>query len=175
MTAIAAYTLGSYRPELVGSIIGVLGGILFMVAIFPTFGVEIFKSAFLEWDIPFISPFMSLALVEGPSLVLGSFAVFVHSISARHGKEHGKYIFYPVATLVYGVGLFIGPLILSLSFLNLLWKAPYPGETLYNIPSWVFGTVTFWSASLVMLVLAGVLLILSSFVGFFLAFSAHKK
>lgn len=175
MTAIATQMLGSYHSEFIGSILGLLGGILFTFAIFPTFGLQIFKLVFVEWDVPFPGPFMSFAVVEGPALVLGFSGVFVHSMLVRHKKALVPYIFYPVATLVYGVGLFVGPLILSLSFLNMLWKAPYPGETLYNIPSWVFGTVTFWSASLVMLVLGGLLLILSSFVGFFLALSTVKK
>ena len=90
MAAIAAYTLGSYRTEFIGSILGLLGGILFTFAIFPTFGLQIFKLVFIEWDVPFPGPFMSLAVVEGPALVLGSSAVFVHSMLARYreGKGH---------------------------------------------------------------------------------------
>lgn len=90
MAAIAAYTLGSYRTEFIGSILGLLGGILFTFAIFPTFGLQIFKLVFIEWDVPFPGPFMSLAVVEGPALVLGSSAVFAHSMLARYreGKGH---------------------------------------------------------------------------------------
>ena len=174
MVAIAAHIVDSYRSEFIGSIFGLLGGILFTFAIFPTFGLQVFKLAFMEWDVPFTGPFMSLAVVEGPALILAASAVLVHSMLRRHKKGHGIYIFFPIATLVYGIGLFIGPLILSLSFLDLLWKAPWAGP-IHNAPSWVFGTVTFWSASLMMLVTGGILLILSSYVGFFLAFSTVKK
>jgi len=175
MTAIAAYLLGSYRSEVISSILGFLGGTLFTFAIFPTFGLQIFQLALIDWDVPFLGPFMSFTFIEGLALVLGSSAAFGYSMLARHRKGLVKYVFYMIATLVYGVGLFVGSLILSLSFLNLLWKAPYPGQVLSNAPSWIIGTVTFWSTSLVILVLGGILLILSSFAGFVLAFRVVKE
>lgn len=168
MAAIAAHSMQSYRFEFAGSILGLVGAVFFMFAVYPAFGCQIFKLAFVEWNVPFPGPFMSLAIVEGPALVLGSSAVFVHSVLSSHEKRRGVYVFYSIATLAYGIGLFVGPLILSLSFLDLLWKAPWVGP-LHNVPSWVLGTVTFWSASLMVLVLGGILLIFSSFVGFFLA------
>ncbi len=120
---------------------------------------------------------MSFTVIEGLALVLGSSAAFGYSMLARHRKGLVKYGLYPIATLVYGVGLFVivGPLILSFSFLDLLWKAPYPGQVLSNAPSWILEVVAFWSASLVILVLGGILLILSSFAGFVLAFSVVKE
>ena len=175
MTAIAAYLLGSYRSEMISSILGFLGGTLFTFAIFPTFGLQIFQLALIDWGVPFLGPFMSFTVIEGLALVLGSSAAFGYSMLARHRKGLVKYVFYPIATLVYGVGLFVGPLILSLSFLDLLWKAPYPEQVLSNTPSWILGTMTFWSASLVILVLGGILLILSSFAGFVLALSVVKE
>lgn len=175
MTAIAAYLLDSYRSEVISSILGFLGGTLFTFAIFPTFGLQIFQLALIDWDVPFLGPFMSFTVVEGLALVLGSSAAFGYSMLARHRKGLEKYVFYMIATLVYGVSLFVGPLILSLSFLSLLWKAPYPGQVLSNAPSWILGIVTFWSTSLVILVLGGILLILSSFAGFVLAFSVIKE
>lgn len=174
MAAIAAHSLQSYRFEFVGSILGLVGAILFMFAVYPALGYQIFELAFAEWNVPFPSPFMSLAIVEGAALVLGSSAVFVHSVLSSHGKGRGAYVFYPMATLAYGIGLFVGPLILSLSFLDLLWKAPWVGP-LHNAPSWVSGTATFWSASLLMLTLGGALLIFSSFIGFYLAASTVKE
>lgn len=174
MVAIASHMVGLHRAEFIGSVLGLLGGILFAFAIFPSFGLQIFELAFTEWNVPFPGPFLSFAVVEGPALVLGSSALFLYSIVGRNAEGQEKYILFPVATLVYGIGLFIGPLILSLSLLDLLWKAPWVGP-IHNAPSWVFGMVTFWSASLVMLVLGGILLILSSYVGFFLALSVIKK
>jgi len=174
MVAIAAHLGSSYRSKFVSSVFGLLGAILFTVSIFPTFGLQVFRLVFPEWDVPFPGPFMSLAVVEGPALVLGSSAVFVHSIFAGRRKGYEKYLFYPIATLVYGIGLFIGPLTLSLSLLDLLWKAPWVGPV-YNAPNWIFDIVTFWSASLVMLVFGGVLLVLSSYVGFFFVFSTIEE
>lgn len=173
MAAIAAHSVQSYRFELAGSILGLVGAFFFMFAVHPAFTYQIFKLAFVEWNVPFPSPFMSLAIVEGPALVLGSSAVFVHSVLS-HGKGRGAYVFYPMATLAYGIGLFVGPLILSLSFLDLLWKAPWLGP-LHNAPSWVSGTATFWSASLLVLTLGGALLVFSSFIGFYLAASVVKE
>lgn len=175
MTAIATYLLGSYRCEVISSILGFLGGTLFTFAIYPTFGLQIFQLALIDWGVPFLGPFMSFTVIEGLALVLGSFAAFGYSMLARHRKGLVKYGLYPIATLVYGVGLFVGPLILSFSFLDLLWKAPYPGQVLSNAPSWILEVVAFWSASLVILVLGGILLILSSFAGLVLAFSVVKE
>lgn len=174
MAAIAAHSVQSYRFEFVGSVLGLVGAIFFMFAVYPAFGSQIFKLAFVEWNVPFPSPFMSLAIVEGPALVLGSSAVFVHSVLSSREEGRGAYVFYSMATLAYGIGLFVGPLILSLSFLDLLWKAPWLGP-LHNSPSWVLGTVTFWSASLLMLTLGGALLIFASFIGFYLAAGTLKE
>jgi hypothetical protein len=175
MIAVAAHLWGPYRFKVTSSILGFLGGILFTFAIFPTLGLQIFQLVLVDWNVPSLGPFMSFSVIEGPALVIGSFAALGHSMLTRHRKGPAEYVFYPIATLVYGVGLFVGPLILSLSFLDLLWKAPWAGQVLNNAPHWVLGTVTFWSASLVMLVLGGILLILTSFAGFVLASSTAKE
>jgi len=175
MIAVAAYLLGSYRFKVISSVLGFVGGILFTFAIFPPLSLQILQLALDDLWVPFLGPFMSFTVIEGPALVIGSSAALGHSMLARHRKGPEEYVFYSIATLVYGVGLFVGPLILSLSFLDLLWKAPYSGEILFNAPPWVLSTVTFWSASLVMLMLGGILLILTSFIGFVLAFSTTKK
>jgi hypothetical protein len=76
--------------------------------------------------------------------------------------------------LIYGIGVFIGPLILSFSFLDIVWKAPWLGP-LYGLPSWVVDTTIFWSASLVLLEIGGILLILSSCLGFVFAAQEFSK
>jgi hypothetical protein len=174
MTAIACHVLGTYRSKLVGSLLGLLGGIIFAFAVSPAFRVQIFKLVFTEWDVSVPGPFMSLAVVEGPALAFGSLAVFFHFMLEENGETPVKFLFYPIATLAYGFGLVIGPLVLSLSFLNLLWKAPWIGP-IHNAPGLVFSTITFWSASLVMLIIGGILLILTSFAGFYLALSTIKE
>jgi hypothetical protein len=176
MAAIAALMSGSRRSRIIGSILGLIGAALLAFTIFPTygFGFQIFKLTFPEWNVPFPSPFMSLAVAEGPALILASIGVLVHSTFTKKNKRPATYMFFLVAALVYGVGLFVGSLILSLSFLDQIWKAPWVGP-LYNAPSWVVSTVIFWSASLIMLVFGGILLILASYAGFYLALSAGKK
>jgi len=74
--------------------------------------------------------------------------------------------------LIYGIGMFVGSQVLALNFLDLLWKAPYEGEILFNLPQWFSGTVAFWSASLFLLMIGGLVLIASSCVGFI--FSAQE-
>jgi len=174
MTAIACHVLNTRRAKLVGSLLGLLGGTLFAFAVSPAFRVQIFKLVFTEWDVSVPGPFMSLTVVEGPALAFGSLAALFHSMLEENGENPVKYLLYPIATLAYGFGLVIGPLVLSLSFLNLLWKAPWLGP-IHNAPGLVFSTITFWSASLVMLIIGGILLILTSFAGFYLALSTVKE
>jgi len=174
MTAIACHMLSTPRAKLVGSLLGLLGGIIFAFAVSPVFRVQIFKLVFTEWDVSVPGPFMSMAVVEGPALAFGSLAALFHSVLEENGQNPVKYVLYPIATLAYGFGMVIGPLVLSLSFLNLLWKAPWLGP-IHNAPDLVFNTITFWSASLVILIIGGILLILASFAGFYLALSTIKE
>lgn len=171
MAGVSAHMLRLFHFKLVGSILGIVG------AIFLTFSIsslEVFGLVFVEWGVPFPGPFMSLAFVEGFAMILGSFAMFIHSFLSENKGKSATFILFSVATLVYGIGLFIGPLILSFSLMDRLWKAPWVGP-LHNAPSWVLGTVTFWSASLVMLEIAGILLIVTSYVGFFFAVGGLEK
>jgi hypothetical protein len=55
-----------------------------------------------------------------------------------------------------------------------VWKAPWLGP-LYGVPSWVVDTTIFWSASLVLLEIGGILLILSSCLGFVFAAQEFSK
>ncbi len=173
LTAIACRASSTRRAKLVGSVVGLLGGIIFTVALSPVFRVQIFKLVFTEWDVLVPGPFMSMAVVEGPALAFGSLAALFHSMLDENGENPVKYALYPIATLVYGFGIIIGPLVLSLSFLNLLWKAPWLGP-LHNAPDLISNTITFWSASLVILIIGGILLILASLAGFYHALSTVK-
>jgi len=123
------------------------------------------------WDVPFPGPFMSLAVMEGIAMILGSIAVAIYSVFTGRNEKPVAYVLLSIVGLVYGVGVFIGPLILSFSFLDIVWKAPWLGS-LYGLPSWVVDTTVFWSASLVLLEIGGVLLILSSCLGF--AFASRE-
>ncbi|NIS79769.1 MAG: hypothetical protein GTO14_06080 [Anaerolineales bacterium] len=174
MTAIACHASSTRRAKLVGSVVGLLGGIIFTLALSPAFRVQIFKLVFTEWDVLVPGPFMSMAVVEGPALAVGSLAALFHSMLDENGENPVKYALYPIAALVYGFGMVIGPLVLSLSFLNLLWKAPWLGP-LHNAPDLISSTITFWSASLVILIIGGILLILASLAGFYHALSTAKE
>lgn len=167
MAGTAIYVLRLFRFRFVGSILGIIGAILLAFSITR---LEIFGLVFVDWGVPFPGPFMSLAFIEGFTMILGSFAAFLHSLLSEHQTKAISYILLPVAALVYGIGLFTGSFVLSFSLLDRIWKAPWVGP-LQNRPSWVLSTVTFWSASLVMLEIAGILLILSSYVAFFFAVS----
>lgn len=174
LTAIACHVSSSPRAKLVGSLVGLLGGIIFAFAVSPVFRVEIFKLVFTEWDVSVPGPFMSMAVVEGPALAIGSLAALFYSTLDKNGENPVKYVLYPIATLTYGFGTVIGPLVLSLSFLNLLWKAPWLGP-LHNAPDLITNTITFWSASLVILIIGGLMLILASLAGFYHALSTVEE
>ena len=162
MASIAVYMGNSIPFKLVGSIVGIIGGILLAIAIFnnQTLGLV------FDLDVPFPGPFMSIATMEAIVVVLGPATAFIYSILANHKEEPVAHAFLSIVALVYGIGMFIGSQILAFNFLDLLWKAPYPGAVLYGLPQWFFGTVAFWSASLFLLMIGGIILIVSSCMGF---------
>jgi len=122
-----------------------------------------------DWAIPFPGPFMSIAAMEAIVVVLGPATAFIYPFLANRKEEPVAHAFLSMVALVYGIGMFIGSQILAFSFLDLLWKAPYEGQILYGVPQWIFGAVAFWSASLILLMIGGVVLIVSSCMGFIFA------
>lgn len=90
--------LRPFPSKLIGSILGILGGILLASVIL---NLQIFTPAFVEWNFPFPGPFMSMTIVEAAALILGSVAVVAYSILAKYREGPVKYIFFPIATLVY--------------------------------------------------------------------------
>jgi len=165
MGAIAVYMGNSNTFKLVGSILGIVGGILLAIAIFnlQTLGLV------FDWAVPFPGPFMSIAAMEAIVVILGPATAFVYSIVTNRKEEPVAHAFLSMVALVYGIGMFVGSQILAFSFLDLLWKAPYEGQILYGLPQWIFGTVAFWSASLILLMIGGIVVIVSSCMGFIFA------
>jgi len=161
MGAVAIYMGRSIPFKLVGSILGVVGGILLAVAIFNQQTLNLV----FDWDVPFPGPFMSVAALEAIVVILGPVAAFIYSILAEHREEPVAHAFLSMVALVYGVGMFIGSQLLAFSFLDLLWKAPWVGP-LHGVPQWFFATVALWSASLFLLMIGGLVLIVSSCMGF---------
>jgi len=157
----ALYMTPSLRLKISGAALGVLGGVLLARVICS---VRIFDLAF-GWDLPFTGPFMSMVALEGIMVVLIPVAALVHPLFSNPEGKPLTHAFLLLIGLVYGIGLFVGSLILSLSFWNWIWKSPWYGP-FYGLPSWVLSTIVFWSASLFLITAGGVLLIFSSCVGF---------
>ena len=162
MGAAAVYMGHSIPFKLIGSALGIIGGILLAVAIFNH---QILDPIF-EWGVPFPGPFMSMTAMEAIVVILGPVTAFIYSILAERREEPIAHAFLSIVALVYGIGMFIGSQVLAFSFLDLLWKAPYDGQILHGVPQWIFGTVAFWSASLFLLMIGGIILIVSSCMGF---------
>jgi len=160
--SVALYIMPSSPIKIGGAIIGVLGGVVIARVIY---NVSILELVF-KWDIPFTGPFMSMAVLEGIVLVLGPIVALAHLFSSNHieGKSL-THVFLSLIGLIYGIGLFVGSLFLSLSFWNWIWKSPWIGP-FHEMPNWVLSTVVFWSASLILIAIGGILLVISSFVGF---------
>ena len=171
MAATPFLMLRPFLSKLIGSILGILGGTLLASVIL---NLQILTPIFVGWNIPFPGPFMSVTIVEATTLILGSIAVVVYSIIAEYKEGSVKYILFPITTLVYGIGVFIGPLILASSLWNLIWKAPRL-PPLHDVPGWVVNATILWSAGLIILAVAGVLLTSSSYMGFYLAVSASEE
>ncbi len=161
MVSAAVYMVPSLASRLMGHTLGIIGGFLLAIVTFnfQTLGVA------TGWDVPFPGPFMSLTVMEGIAMILGAIAVAIYSSFAGRNEKPVAYVLLSIVGLVYGIGVFIGPLILSFSFLDIVWKAPWLGP-LYGLPNWVVDTTIFWSASLILLEIGGILLILSSCLGF---------
>ena len=174
MASTAVYVAPSIRFKVAGSLVGIAGGVLLAIAINNSETLElIFDAQMPPWNVPFPGPFMSIAILEGFALILGSITALIHSV-ARSREKPVTSVFLSIVALVYGIGVFIGPLILSFSFLNLVWKAPWE-LALHWQPPWVVNTVIFWVASLGMLEIGGIILILSSCIGFVFAVTQFSQ
>jgi len=162
MLGAATYMVPNSRFKLVGSISGIVGGALLAYALF---NVRIFELVF-DWGIPFTGPFMSLLTLEGIAVILGPVVAFIHSIVGANREEkplaHASIL---LVALVYGIGMLAGSLILSMNLWDLVWKSPWTGP-LSGLPEWVISTIVFWSASLFLIDLGGIILIITACLGF---------
>jgi hypothetical protein len=157
------YMVPSFRLKFVACLLGIVSGISLTTA---TLNRPILDLVF-NWDVPFPGPFMSMAILEGLTIILVSITAFIYSISGN-GEKPMIHVFLSMVALIYGIGVFVGSLVLSLNFLNLVWKAPWE-LALYEQPNWVLNTVIFWAASLGMLAIGGIILILCACMGFIVA------
>jgi len=160
--SVTLYLMSSFTLKMGGAVLGIVGGALLVRVINNT---SILKIA-LNWDLPFTGPFMSMVLLESIVVILGPVAAFVHAFFAKHSEGKSlTQILLALIALIYGVGLFIGSLVLSLSSWSWIWKSPWLGP-FHGMPNWVLSTVVFWSASLLLISVGGLILIASSFLGF---------
>jgi len=165
LVAVSAATCTSLytRVRLAGFVFGVVGGVLLAYAIFNLSTL----SLVFAWGIPFTGPFMSLTVLESVVVVLAPGAAFAYSLFG-HGIEERPlaHVFVVLVGLIYGVAALIGSLVLSMSFWNLIWKSPWVGP-LHGLSEWALSMVVFWSASLVLVDVGGVLLVVAACLGFF--------
>lgn len=168
MVSVAIYITPSFWYKIVASILGIVGGVLLATAILY---LQPLKLAFADWNLPFLGPFMSMSLLEGIVVILGSIVALVRSMPPERKTKPASHVLFSIIGLIYGISLFVGPFLLSFSFLNAIWKAPWLGP-LHALPTWTIGVVIFWSASLFMLEIGGAALIISSCLGF--AFAAKE-
>jgi len=171
MVGATAYVAPSSLYKIVGSIVGIAGAIPLALGIFT---LQPLSLVFTEWDVPFPGPFMSIALLEGVAVILGSVAVFTHSLLSERKEKSVSQALLSLVGIVYGIDVFIGPLVLSFSLTNLLWKAPWL-PPLNGAPYYVYGTTILWSVSLLILAIGGILLTLSSFLEFMFATKGMSK
>jgi len=158
----ATHTSPSTRFRVVGSVLGLVGGVALAYAIFNFRTLDLI----FAWDIPFTGPFMSLTVLESAAVILGSMAASVNSLFDQRFEERPfTHVSILLVALVYGLGAFIGSLVLSMSFWDLIWKSPWLGP-LSGISEWIMSTVVFWSASLVLMDIGGILLIAGACLGF---------
>jgi len=168
MAGASTYMAPSFSLKFIGSALGIMGGALLAIA---TSSLNVLKLAFAEWYVPFLGPFMSMALLEAIAVMLGSVSVLVYLIFKGDRREPVSHALLSVVALIYGTGVFVGPLTLSLSLWDLLWKAPWL-PPLHDVPKWVMNMTIFWSGSLIIPAIGGILLIVCSFAG--LAFAAQE-
>jgi hypothetical protein len=171
MVGVTAYVAPSSLFKIVGSIVGIAGAIPLAVGIFT---LQPLSLVFTDWDVLFPGPFMSMALLEGVAVILGSVAVFTHSLLSERKEKSVSQALLSLVGIIYGIDVFIGPLVLSFGLTNLLWKAPWM-PPLNGAPYFVYGTTILWSVSLLILAIGGILLTLSSFLEFMFATKGMSK
>jgi len=158
----ALFTSSNPRSKLMGSAIGIAGGSVLAYAILNLQALGLIFS----WDVPFTGPFLSLTVLESATVILAPIAATVHTVFNYTIKERRiPQVFTLLVALVYGLGAFVGSIVLSMSLWNWIWKSPWTGP-FYSLPEWFMNMIVFWSASLVLMDIGGILLIVVACLGF---------
>lgn len=156
------YISSSQRWRLFGSVAGIVGGIILAYSISKLPVLELV----FPWSLPFTGPFLSLSLLESAVVILAPVSTMVHAAFSYNLEERPiPRAFNLLVALVYGLGAFIGSIVLSMSFWNLIWQSPWGGP-FHGLSDLVMNTVVFWSASLVLIDIGGILLVTVAGLGF---------
>jgi len=162
VAAAVLHTSSRPRAKLLGSAVGALGGVILAYAIM---NINVLDLIF-DWNIPFAGPFMSWPVLESAVVVLAPIAASTHMVFSYAKEElHIPHVFTLLVGFVYGLGAFIGSIVLAMSFWNWIWKSPWTGA-FHSLPEWFMNMIVFWSASLVLMDIGGILLMSAAFVGF---------
>jgi hypothetical protein len=162
VASVALYISSSQRWKLAGSAMGIVGGIILAYSIT---NLRVLDLVF-EWDVPFTGPFLSLTLLESVVVILAPVAAMVHAVFSYDREERPiSHAFALLVALVYGLGAFVGSIVLSMSFWNLIWQSSWTG-LFHGLSDWVANMIVFWSASLVLMNIGGILLIGVAGLGF---------
>jgi hypothetical protein len=160
--SVALYISSSKRWKLLGSATGIVGGIILAYSINNLRALDLV----FDWNIPFTGPFLSLTLLESAVVILAPVAAMVHAVFSYNREERPiPHAFALLVSLAYGLGAFIGSIVLSMSFWSLIWQSPGAGP-FHGLSDWVANMIVFWSASLVLMDVGGVLLTVVSGLGF---------
>jgi hypothetical protein len=158
----ALHASSSPRCRLMGSSVGVVGGITLAYAILNLQALDLV----FKWGIPLTGPFLSITLLEGAVVVIAPLAIAVRTAFSYSQEERLiPHVFVLLVALVYGLGTFIGSITLSINFWNRIWQSPWSGP-FYGLPEWIANMIVFWSASLVLMDIGGILLIAVACLGF---------
>jgi hypothetical protein len=158
----ATYMVPQRRFKLAGAVAGIVGGLLLAYSVLS---LDIWALIF-DWGISFGGPFMAVKALEAITVTLIPVAAFVNAFVGDNieGKPLAHAAVLTVA-FVYGIGVLVGSLVLSMSLWDLVWKSPWVGP-LSTMPGLVVSTVVFWSASLFLVDIGGIMLVITACLGF---------
>jgi hypothetical protein len=158
----ATYMVPQRRFRLAGSVAGIVGGVLLAYVLI---NLHVWELVF-DWGVSFSGPFLAVKALEAITVTLIPVAAFINAVVGENieAKPLAHAAVLTVA-LVYGVGVLVGSLVLSMSLWDLVWKSPWLGP-LNNVPGWVISTVVFWSASLFLVDIGGIMLVVTACLGF---------
>jgi hypothetical protein len=156
------YISSSRHWRLFGSAAGIVGGVILAYSISNLRALDLVFTL----GVPFTGPFLSLVLLESAVVILAPIAAMAHAIFSYNGEERLiPHAFTLLVALVYGLGTFIGSIILSMSFWNSIWQSPWTGP-FRSLSDWAANMIVFWSASLVLMDIGGILLTAVACLGF---------